>query len=81
MPIKIEKGVPVPTKSWRKERATKYPFSTMEIGDSFFVAGDKEARAVQAAASRYIGLHEGVAFTTRRVKGGLRCWRIRKVAK
>ncbi len=35
--IIIEKFIPIPSKS--KE---KYPFSEMEVGDSFFVKGDNK---------------------------------------
>lgn len=32
----IEKGIPIPN-SYRKGAPNKYPFSQMEVGDSFFV--------------------------------------------
>lgn len=34
--FEIESGIPIPE---RKKRQSKYPFSRLEVGDSFFVPG------------------------------------------
>jgi hypothetical protein len=76
--FKIDKGIPIPDKSQTSER--KYPWSTMAVGDSFFVpAGDKPAHKVQqrlAGASK----PKGKKFTSRvQVEEGVtgvRVWRV-----
>ena len=78
--IKIEKGVPfIP-----RIRPRKYPFNDMKIGDSFFIAvtGDsdvRKARNLIASSLRACAKRAGNEYrvTIRRVKGGLRCWRIK----
>jgi hypothetical protein len=77
MAFKVDDDVPIPAPTWHSRREPKYPFATMKVGQSFFASGDKEVRRVSAAASRYAREHEGVAFTTRKIRGGIRCWRIR----
>jgi len=64
--IPIEKAVPI---------CQKYPFSKMEIGDSFVVDG-KERFVVRAAAYEYARRY-GVKFKTRAIKGEekTRVWR------
>ena len=70
----IEKDVPVAPK--RGGRGGEYPFAAMEIGDSFFVPGDahRTQYRVSSAVSHYAA-RTGRKFTTRRVEGGVRCWR------
>ena len=60
----IDKNIPTPGK------ASKYPFSDMEIGDSFLAPAGTE-RTVRAAAHKYVG----AKFVTRTVREGLRVWR------
>ena len=64
---KIDKGVPLPGK------CTKYPWEQMGIGDSFFVKNGNQARVGASAtnAARF-----GKKFTTRKVDGGVRVWRV-----
>lgn len=73
MTIKIDKNVPLPPHI-REGRAPEYPWRTMEIGDSFFVAEPKTPNA--ATASRQTGR----TFTRRAVVEdgvkGFRVWRI-----
>jgi hypothetical protein len=66
----IEKGVPIPL----PKKAGKYPWRTMEVGDSFFVAnvGHKDF-ATNASQARK---RTGFKFTLRKVEGGVRIWRI-----
>lgn len=76
--IRIEKGVPVPVKC-----KTKYPLLEMEVGDSFFVAikDTKQAYNEQAfvcADARRLRdrVNPSLRYTTRKVEGGIRVWRI-----
>ena len=70
--IKIEKGVPVPK---HRVKNSKYPFATMDIKDSFFVAGPD-----------LLSLRAAVAMQARRLKKvfqvdveghGARVWRVK----
>jgi len=75
--IKIEKGIPVPPKGAANK---KYPFSEMEVGDSFFAPNIR-----QALVTGSFGPHEakGWKFTCRTIKDeagvlqGVRVWRIK----
>ena len=64
--IKIEKGIPIPPRSHR----AKYPWETMEIGDSFFAPSANMASSVSLARKRYQR-----EFTTRPEGTGTRVWR------
>ena len=70
--IKIEKGVPPPLAEGRK-RLT-YPWSKMEVGDSFFVAGKKRHDLVSAMKLATRKLQAG--FVSAQVEGGVRVWRV-----
>ena len=80
MTAPIEAGIPVPRMP--QGRAPLYPFATMAVGDSFFVADTSEPKRLQAnrvivAARGYVVRHAPAArFTTRQVEGGVRCWRV-----
>ena len=72
--FEIDKGVEIPAK---RARRRNYPFREMEVGDSFFVPTDKPANVSASIcgcvrSSRY----PGKRFTSRKVEGGVRCWRI-----
>ena len=69
MTFKIERNIPVPT------FRGKYPMAIMEIGDSFFVSGDK-AKVAQRSASNY-GRKYNKIFTSRSMDGGIRIWRVK----
>jgi len=68
----IEKNVPLPPSSHASE---KYPFRTMEIGDSFFWPGSTQQRVSSYASN---ASKDGRKFVTRADKtaGGVRCWRV-----
>jgi hypothetical protein len=81
MGIEIEQGVPVPVPSRRVRGQSKYPFLKMEVGDSFFVASEPgrmlaTQQAIRAAMRKGLSLRSHLKFTTRRVEGGIRCWRM-----
>ena len=75
----IEKNIPFPERKMYKGRAEKYPFKTMEIGDSFIVECIPEEK--QKTSNRVVGAaiwvarQQGKKFRTRQVDGGVRCWR------
>jgi hypothetical protein len=77
----IEKGIPIPDRLVF-ETGSRFPFlGDMEIGDSFMVEipDDEffgiEANSVRAAVWRH-GRLKGRTFTSRKVEGGLRIWRL-----
>lgn len=73
----IEKNIPMPPK---REVGVKYPFSAMDVGDSFFVPvspGDSKEK-LQArihSAQKKNKTIGGRRFTVRQSEGGVRCWR------
>lgn len=77
MSYKINKTVPVP-EDFGSGAKMKYPLRRMEVGDSFFVPigpGETEDRLVSRISSACYRIRPH-RFTTKRVKGGARCWRI-----
>jgi len=64
MEFKIEKGIEIPD-GW-----SKYPFSKMEVGDSFFVK-TKSGKSAYMYSKRH-----GMRFTVRKEGDGFRIWRI-----
>jgi hypothetical protein len=70
----IEKNVPMPSNHGPKPA---YPWRTMEVGDSFFVAVDKNSQRHRSicAQSSMAGKQLDRQFTTRWVDGGVRIWR------
>ena len=75
----VEAGLPIPGK--RAGGPSKYPWLTMNIGDSFFVPYSRsipphvlQARVGSAANSAQ--RRHGRRFITRRVEGGVRGWRV-----
>lgn len=76
----IDKGVPMPNRRGSSMgKVPKYPWRTMDVGDSFFVASDAARPAVMAQAS-HSGKRTGRRFTTRFVTEngvrGVRVWRV-----
>jgi len=73
--MKIEKGIPIPEKSY-----IKYPWGKMEVGDSFFLFFEytkREHQSIsgsQASWKRYN--KSNYKFTIRKVDGGIRAWRL-----
>lgn len=75
--IAIESSIDIPeSRSGRKGSPPKYPFHLMEVGDSFFMPGQKNV----PAAYQYAKKHKGVKFASRRWKEnaqtGVRIWRV-----
>jgi hypothetical protein len=78
MKIKIETGVPVPTRATRK---SKYPFREMEVGNSFFVNDKDEVNRTQqklsAAAAMFCKKNPAYKFKTQTFDTGVRIWRVK----
>lgn len=80
--FEIEKNVPItPKHRAGEDMESRYPFRSMEPGDSFLInaTGELEKkralRRVCAAIKRYVRRHEG-HFTSRTVEDGIRVWRV-----
>jgi hypothetical protein len=76
--VVIEKGIPLPPRSTRRDTQDPYRLDTlrkMEAGDSFFVIDGHEfprwASVCASKAARKLG-----RWTTRKVAGGWRVWRV-----
>ena len=79
--FKIEKNIELPKRS--SGRPSKYPFSEMKVGDSFFIPVADHidiwnvAGAVRNAANMARIRDKTIGrFSTRKVEGGVRVWRI-----
>lgn len=74
MTIEVEKGVPIPSKT---APHSKYPFSKMSIGDSFFAPVNTPR--IWGSISAYCKRHGG-KFTARAVTEngvqGVRVWKL-----
>jgi len=68
--VTVEKNVPCPEKAHR----ARWPFSWMEVGDSFAVPSRWYA-SISASVSGYWN-KRGKRFVIRKVNGEYRCWRI-----
>ena len=73
MSFKIENHHVVPASVDGLGRREKYPWSKMEIGDSFFVEKG-ELRKIAGAAC-HAGRRANKKFIARVVEGGVRAWR------
>jgi hypothetical protein len=71
--MQIDRNIPLP-KPQRASKPSKYPWSEMEIGDSFMVEGKTTAQ--MSGRVRYAEKTTGFAFTSRSVEGGCRIWRV-----
>jgi len=70
--FQVDKDVPIPDKL---DSIRKYPFSQMEIGDSF--SFDKRKERTVSTAAYFYGRRTSKKFTVRKVETNLwRCWRI-----
>jgi hypothetical protein len=83
--VKIESDVPLPLRS-SAARATKYPFGTMKLGDSFAIptnGGVDKAKTHLRTVAQTFGRHNpDFAFTLRQVieqgEVKVRIWRVVK---
>lgn len=75
MGFKIEKKVPVPP---RAKRSCKYPWDSMEVGDSFVVGQDGPGKSAMASLCHIMGKKrfDGERkFICRQEAKGVRIWR------
>ena len=73
--IKVEKGIPLPNPNFGKPNGAKYPFLTMEIGDSFlFPPNIKQPSAYIRAF--LVRKNSQRKFATRKTAKGFRCWSV-----
>jgi len=62
----IDKGIPLPS---------RFPFSQMQVGDSFLMPSTVSRPTLSLYAGRY-GKKHGMKFVTRKMPDGtIRCWR------
>ncbi len=73
MTFEIEDGIAIP-KPNKPGRPSKYPFSAMELGQSFYIEGITQAGA-RSAAYCWSRNHNGTKFVTRAEGEGIRIWR------
>jgi hypothetical protein len=71
--ISVDKRVKMP-KPDKSKRGPRYPWRTMEIGDSFLFPADKEYRAACSTAV-IAGGRLKKKFSVRTTEEGFRCWR------
>jgi hypothetical protein len=74
---KIDRGIPTPPQErWNK----KYPFSQMEVGDSFAVKSKSELSSAKSSARDYAERHKGFRVTIKTTRESPeiygRVWRI-----
>ena len=79
--FEVESNVPVPAisryRGGRKVGVSKYPFASLEIGQSFFLPGKKRGSGGAIIASRYKSQGRDRIYTLRTVEGGIRIWRVK----
>lgn len=67
MPVQIDRGIPVPPRN----RAERYPWEALEVGDSFLADGKRRPNTTVA-----IKTHAPKKFTIRKTAEGWRVWRV-----
>ena len=72
--LEIEKGVPIPETLPRPGKPGKYPFRSMEVGDSF-VAPIEKKNSIYSSMSR-IGKNLGRKYSSERNEYTIRVWRV-----
>jgi uncharacterized protein (DUF2249 family) len=73
MDTKIDKNVPMPA---YMRAVTKYPFSAMEVGDSFFVTTDRPGLNSLRSRASTAGHRSQAKYSVRKVENGARVWRV-----
>ena len=71
--FRIQKDVPLPA----RQRASKYPFADMDIGDSFYLSQYLSRGSVKAAAHAFGKKQSPIRkFVVRKENTGARIWRV-----
>lgn len=76
MSFDLEVGIPVP--HGRSGMTAKYPYSVMDVGQSFFIpftAEQPERKRMRQSATWATKRYTPKRFTVREVEGGMRIWR------
>ncbi len=74
----VEKNIDMPSNLGRKKKYN-FPFSDMEIGDSFFVSGVGRTGEIESAKFQMTSIKKksSIEFTSKTYPDGLRIWRIK----
>ena len=78
--LQVESNIPIPSFKrgrGRQKGVSKYPFSSLEIGQSFFVPGNRRTSGGSIIASWYKSQGRDRIYTLRTVEGGVRIWRVK----
>lgn len=76
--IQIEKGVAMPTRNETVGRAPKYPWSSMQVGDSFLIPKGTKRTSVDSSGRSWSKRNGGtVVFASRKTDEGYRIWRVK----
>jgi hypothetical protein len=70
--VLIDKDVPIPTGT---RASVRYPFATMEVGDSILVPGTAKQLA-RSHALNFKKTHPGWDYKTRTTNEGMRIWMV-----
>lgn len=70
--MEVVKNIPAPEAV--RGRPSKYPFGSLDVGDSLFADGQDGVR-LRMAAAQYRYNHPGFNFSARRDGSGIRVWR------
>jgi hypothetical protein len=73
--FKVDHSIPFPIKR-SINGVSKYPWPTMQVGDSVFIPGAKDCTCTEASSSRTYAHRHGGKFSCQQVEGGVRIWRI-----
>lgn len=64
-----------------RRRYTRYPWTTLAVGDSFVIGGDFEhGHSLSVAAALYAKKHPEYRFSVRKTSEGFRCTRVARRA-
>lgn len=75
----LENDVPLMgRKGGGRSGTSKYPFASMEPGQSFLVGEEVKAGTIRSAIGAFMKTHkeEGYKFAVRQTEDGLRVWRV-----
>jgi hypothetical protein len=73
--MNIDKKIPIPNDHEKYHKGTQALLEKMEVGDSIFLGTRNEIASIRAQASCY-GAKVGRKFTSRKMDGGWRIWRV-----
>ena len=74
--IEVEKGIAIP-EARTKAKGGVYPYSQMQVGDSFLVNEDRNNLLIYVCnKNRKAAKAYNTKYTAKRVEGGVRVWRV-----